>query len=73
MAVSGYVRDFLLKSDRGVVFAELKDIDRSYQPRQLIRDQELTADPKVADACTDQIRELEPVLFPLPNLGNVTW
>jgi len=73
MAVSGCVRDFLLKSDRGVVFAELKDIDSSYRRRQLIRDQELAFDPKVADACSDQIRELEPVPFPLPNLGIVSW
>ena len=64
MAISACVRDFLLKSDRGVVFAELKDIDSSYKRRQLIRDQELAADTKVADACSAQIGELDPVLFP---------
>lgn len=64
LAVSACVQQFLLQPDRSVIDATLKDTSSSYQRRQMIENQELASDVKVADASDTLIREFEPTLFP---------
>ena len=64
LAVATCVEDFLLKSDRGVIHAALKDIDSSYKRRQMLQEQKLASGSSVADACGDQIRAFEAIMFP---------
>jgi hypothetical protein len=64
LAVSACVQEFLLKPDRGVTFAALKGMTSSFQRRQLVQDQKLASNFDVADACGEQIRELDETLFP---------
>ena len=64
LAVSACVQEFLLKPDRGVTYAALKGMTSSFQRRQLVQDQKLAANFDVADACGEQIRELDETLFP---------
>jgi hypothetical protein len=63
-AASTCVQDFLLQSDRGVIYAALKDTTSPYQRRKLIQDSKLASAFDVADACEQQIRALDATLFP---------
>lgn len=63
-AVSGCVQEFLLKPDRGVIYATLKDTSSAYQRRKLLEDSELASAYAVADGCDEQIRALDAALFP---------
>jgi hypothetical protein len=64
ISVSACVENFLLQSDRGVIYAALKDTSSSYQRRKLIQDSELASAYDVADSCDEQIRGLDATLFP---------
>lgn len=64
LAVSACVQQFLLQEDRGVIYTQLQRANSGYQRRQLIRERELTSDYRVADGCDEQIRALDPALFP---------
>lgn len=64
MAVSACVQQFLLQEDRGVIYTQLQQANSGYQRRQLLRQHELTSDYGAADACEEQIRALDPGLFP---------
>ncbi len=64
LAVSTCVENFLLKSDRGVIHAALKDIDSSYKRRQMLQENKLASGSSVADDCGDQIRSFETITFP---------
>jgi hypothetical protein len=64
LAISACVQEFLLKPDRGITYAALKGMTSSFQRRQLVQDQKLASNFDVADACGEQIRDLDETLFP---------
>jgi hypothetical protein len=63
LAVAGCVQEFLLRPDRGVIYAELKSNTSSFQRRQLIQKNRWAADREVAGLCDERIQEFEATLF----------
>jgi hypothetical protein len=64
MAISACVKDFLLKPDRGVIYATLKDTNSSYQRGRLLQEQKLASTSNVAKDCSDEIGTLDAAMFP---------